>query len=247
MGEDIKINHVHPSLSGLHHLPCHPRHLPQDHQRHQTRHWSLQGCPWHLAVTDTYTTLKSRVNLSVHSASLGTSVRWLPLPERASSTVSSKNQKNIPLWGQKNSPISCTLSTLPCPPFFPVPFVLSVLSGENIFLRTKTILVGRGSLTQEVPWHDDPVEGGVEIWVDWTNFEWFPPTTGLYRDAGHFYPFIRAGNVIHRCLKVVYYESIKRDLKIKTIYECRCMKDYKLKLRNLHASHTLGWSWNWNT
>ncbi len=22
------------------------------------------------------------------------------------------------------------------------------------------------------------------------------------------------------------------------------MKDYKLKLRNLHASHTLGWSWN---
>ncbi len=25
------------------------------------------------------------------------------------------------------------------------------------------------------------------------------------------------------------------------------MKDYKLKPRNLHASHTLGWSWNWNT
>ena len=25
------------------------------------------------------------------------------------------------------------------------------------------------------------------------------------------------------------------------------MKDYKLKLRNLHDSHTLGWSWNWNT
>jgi hypothetical protein len=22
------------------------------------------------------------------------------------------------------------------------------------------------------------------------------------------------------------------------------MKDYKLKLRNLHTSHTLGWSWN---
>jgi hypothetical protein len=22
------------------------------------------------------------------------------------------------------------------------------------------------------------------------------------------------------------------------------MKDYKRKLRNLHASHTLGWSWN---
>jgi hypothetical protein len=25
------------------------------------------------------------------------------------------------------------------------------------------------------------------------------------------------------------------------------MKDYKLKLRNLSVSHTLGWSWNWNT
>jgi hypothetical protein len=24
-------------------------------------------------------------------------------------------------------------------------------------------------------------------------------------------------------------------------------KDYKLKVKNLHASHTLGWSWNWNT
>jgi hypothetical protein len=25
------------------------------------------------------------------------------------------------------------------------------------------------------------------------------------------------------------------------------MKDYKLKLRNLLVSHTLSWSWNWNT
>jgi hypothetical protein len=25
------------------------------------------------------------------------------------------------------------------------------------------------------------------------------------------------------------------------------MKDYKLKLGNLRVSHTLGWSWNWNT
>jgi hypothetical protein len=23
--------------------------------------------------------------------------------------------------------------------------------------------------------------------------------------------------------------------------------DYKLRLWNLHASYTLGWSWNWNT
>ena len=59
---------------------------------------------------------------------------------------------------------------------------------------------------------------------------------------------------------VVYYESIKRELKTEPIYECRyderlksrymsvgVMKDYKIKLRNLRASHTLGWSWNWNT
>jgi hypothetical protein len=25
------------------------------------------------------------------------------------------------------------------------------------------------------------------------------------------------------------------------------MKDCKLKLRDLRDSHTLGWSWNWNT
>jgi hypothetical protein len=24
-------------------------------------------------------------------------------------------------------------------------------------------------------------------------------------------------------------------------------KDYKRKVKNLHVSHTLGWSWNWNT
>jgi hypothetical protein len=32
---------------------------------------------------------------------------------------------------------------------------------------------------------------------------------------------------------------------IKPIYEFGGMKNYKL--RDLHASHTLGWSWNWNT
>ncbi len=45
-----------------------------------------------------------------------------------------------------------------------------------------------------------------------------------------------------------YYESVKRELKIGSIYmSVGVMKDYKLKRRNLHASHTLGWSWNWNT
>jgi len=38
---------------------------------------------------------------------------------------------------------------------------------------------------------------------------------------------------------VVYYESIKREPKIRGISECRCDEDYKLKVRNLHASHTL--------
>ncbi len=51
-----------------------------------------------------------------------------------------------------------------------------------------------------------------------------------------------------RHLVLVYYESIKRDLKTRPIYECRC--DERLKdqyLRNLHSSHTLGCSGNWNT
>jgi hypothetical protein len=46
----------------------------------------------------------------------------------------------------------------------------------------------------------------------------------------------------------VYYESIKREPKIRGIYKSvGVMKDYKLKQRNLLVSHTLGWSWNWNT
>jgi hypothetical protein len=44
---------------------------------------------------------------------------------------------------------------------------------------------------------------------------------------------------------VIYYESIKRELKRRLIYEYRC--DERLKLRNLHASQTMDWSWNWNT
>ncbi len=42
-----------------------------------------------------------------------------------------------------------------------------------------------------------------------------------------------------------YYESMKRKL-WKPIYECRCNERLQ-KLRNLYATHTLGWSWNWNT
>jgi hypothetical protein len=42
---------------------------------------------------------------------------------------------------------------------------------------------------------------------------------------------------------VVYYESRNRELKRRLINEGRCderLKDSKIKLRNLHASHTLG-------
>jgi hypothetical protein len=46
---------------------------------------------------------------------------------------------------------------------------------------------------------------------------------------------------------VVYYESIKRELQRRPIYECRCDERLKLKLRGLHASHTLGCSGDWNT
>ena len=39
---------------------------------------------------------------------------------------------------------------------------------------------------------------------------------------------------------VVYYESIKRNLKTKYIWGVGVMKDYNLTLRNLRASHTIG-------
>jgi hypothetical protein len=41
----------------------------------------------------------------------------------------------------------------------------------------------------------------------------------------------------------VYYESRKREVKTKLIYENRCNERLKkLKLRNLYASHTLGYA-----
>jgi hypothetical protein len=40
---------------------------------------------------------------------------------------------------------------------------------------------------------------------------------------------------------VVYYESIKRELKIKSIYECRYDERLQTKTRKSRASHTLGW------
>jgi hypothetical protein len=38
---------------------------------------------------------------------------------------------------------------------------------------------------------------------------------------------------------VVYYESIKREIKIKPISECRCDERLKIKTEDLHVSHTL--------
>ena len=38
---------------------------------------------------------------------------------------------------------------------------------------------------------------------------------------------------------VVSYESIKRELKIRSIHECRCDERLQIKRSNLHASHNL--------
>ena len=48
-------------------------------------------------------------------------------------------------------------------------------------------------------------------------------------------------------LFIVYYESLKRALKTKTIYGYRCDERLKLAWRNLHASHALHCARNWNT
>jgi hypothetical protein len=45
----------------------------------------------------------------------------------------------------------------------------------------------------------------------------------------------------------VYYESIKRELKRRLIYEYRCDERLKLKMRNLHVSQTLGWSFHYES
>ena len=39
---------------------------------------------------------------------------------------------------------------------------------------------------------------------------------------------------------MVYYESIKRELNRRLIYECRCDERLKAKAEGLHVSHTLG-------
>ena len=43
-----------------------------------------------------------------------------------------------------------------------------------------------------------------------------------------------------RGVLVVYYEEIKRELNRRRIYECRCDERLKVKLMDLHVSHTLG-------
>ncbi len=46
-------------------------------------------------------------------------------------------------------------------------------------------------------------------------------------------------------IEVVYHESMKRKLISNLYMSVGVMEDYKL--RDLRASHTLGWSWNWKT
>jgi hypothetical protein len=47
-----------------------------------------------------------------------------------------------------------------------------------------------------------------------------------------------------RCHFVVYYESIKRDLKIRCIYECRCDERLQTKTKEFTRLAYTGWSWN---
>ena len=44
----------------------------------------------------------------------------------------------------------------------------------------------------------------------------------------------------------VYYEVIKRELREDLYMSVRVMKDQKVKLRDLHTSHTLGGEGDWN-
>ncbi len=54
-------------------------------------------------------------------------------------------------------------------------------------------------------------------------------------------PILENGlQLLNRGAMVVYYESIKREPKIRGIKKCRCDERLKLKQRNLRASHTLG-------
>jgi hypothetical protein len=57
------------------------------------------------------------------------------------------------------SPIFCTLSTLPCPPFFLVLFWPEVSFQKTTFSENKKFQVEEGYLT---PWHSDSVEGKAE-------------------------------------------------------------------------------------
>ncbi len=45
----------------------------------------------------------------------------------------------------------------------------------------------------------------------------------------------------------VYYESIKREPKIKSIYEYRCDERLQTKSKEFTRLPYTGWSWNWNT
>jgi hypothetical protein len=46
--------------------------------------------------------------------------------------------------------------------------------------------------------------------------------------------------IVSVAVEYIYYESIKRELKMRPIYECRRDERLKTKAEELHASHTLG-------
>ncbi len=61
----------------------------------------------------------------------------------------------------------------------------------------------------------------------------------LRRSNNSSHKWYSVRRVIVVVISVVYYESIKRELKIKSIYECRCDERLQTKTRKLRASHTL--------
>jgi len=78
-------------------------------------------------------------------------------------------------------------------------------------------------------------------------FSWKPRVP---RGQGHDTPTCCTKND-NRINTINFFWSLlwinKAKTKKKMYMSVGVMKDYKLKLRKLRTSHTLGWPWNWNT
>jgi hypothetical protein len=67
-----------------------------------------------------------------------------------------------------------------------------------------------------------------------------PPPTCHYKVGGVIWGVRRVCHSISlREWEYVYYKSIKREVKKRSIYKCRCDERLQTKTRDLHVSHTL--------